>query len=693
MLTPQQINTLKSTNVNPGRTAPVGGFNSSQNQPMNDDQFNAWSGGGGTSNPAPANPAPAPSTDGGMFSAAASQREDTANAADLKSNITGLGTDLSNRANKISDVFSGSLNKEGLETPKDVLYGGAKVAAEATGGIVDVFSRGFKALTDVISNNPVVQHIANTKGVSGALDYISGAAEQAKTEQSVGWNDPSNKNVKDFVEQHPQFIDFAKNLSKTGSNLSMIALPENVKNVTTDLAGQAGNALDSGTSAVAGEVKNIGSDIKQGVNSMLPEAKPIEAPVLNEKSVIDSYNRSIKPSVTGKNSAQDIARSNKRTLSGLKAISDNKANLEFTDADGNVIKGESPKTVAQLSDSISQTKASIYKQYDALATEAGGKGIRVNARNIAMELDPVIQNKALSISNPSAIKYAKELQSRLWQGGELDAKTAQEVIQNYNNELKAYYRNPTPGHASNVQIDAMVANKMGTMLDDGITSATGKEYQELKSQYGALKSMEKDVAKRSAAIAKQSNVGFADKFSNIASGAELVRGLMTGNPVDVGMSATIKGIQMYQKYINNPDVGVQKMFSEFDRVSPKPTAQPQLKSEEKIPSTNPTSFEPKSQTGKAIKGFVENPKLGLSVSDITKNIPSAEKGTLRDFTDYVSGSYKPKGQQLIDLKRDATEIAEKYGFTSATKGDKALANQFGQYLDSVGFDKKIVKRL
>ena len=80
---------------------------------------------------------------------------------------------------------------------------------------------------------------------------------------------------------------------------------------------------------------------------------------------------------------------------------------------------------------------------------------------------------------------------------------------------------------------------------------------------------------------------------------------------------------------------------------------------------------------------------GMSVKNITKKISSAEKGTMRDFTDYVNGAYKPDPKTLSNLKRDVQELAQKYGFSSSMGSNKALSKQFGEYLDSVGFDKKI----
>lgn len=84
-------------------------------------------------------------------------------------------------------------------------------------------------------------------------------------------------------------------------------------------------------------------------------------------------------------------------------------------------------------------------------------------------------------------------------------------------------------------------------------------------------------------------------------------------------------------------------------------------------------------------------KVGLSVKNIAKNISIPEKGTIRDFVDYVNGAYKPDAKTLKALKNDAQDIASKYGFSSALMNDKALAKQFGEYLDSVNFDKKLIK--
>lgn len=289
---------------------------------------------------------------------------------------------------------------------------------------------------------------------------------------------------------------------------------------------------------------------------------------LNDSTILDKYNRAIRPSSARKSSAGDIASANAKTLTGIKAIARDKSTLSFTDSEGNVIKGKTPTNVSQFSDAISQEKGNIYAKYNDLAKQAGEKGITVDAKAVAKELDSVVNSKSLKITNPKAITYAKTIQKTLNGEGTIDPKTAQEVIQNYNAELKAYYRNPTPGLASNVQIDALIANKFREALDKGITGATGEQYQSLKNEYGALSSIESDVAKAAQRVAKQNNVGFSSNLSNIASGAELVRGLVTMNPADIAISGTIKGIQLYTKYLNNPDVNISKMFDSITGSNP-----------------------------------------------------------------------------------------------------------------------------
>ena len=76
--------------------------------------------------------------------------------------------------------------------------------------------------------------------------------------------------------------------------------------------------------------------------------------------------------------------------------------------------------------------------------------------------------------------------------------------------------------------------------------------------------MQKDVAHRAVVYARQALIGFMGNISNIVSGVELARGLLTMNPADIVISGGVKGLKMYMEYLNNPNVNIQKMFKAFE---------------------------------------------------------------------------------------------------------------------------------
>lgn len=466
-------------------------------------------------------------------------------------------TDINQAGADVNAAITGQDIGQGVPEGQSAAQKGVRAASTAAGAVIntvaDVIPGGKSALGAIGSI------------FKGATDFAGNIGNtMADISQKIGLMTPEQR-----VQYDKQASDFEKstagqvtrNVSDTLNNLG------NIANVILGAKGVA-----EGIPRVKNAVVDTTNIIK-GINAVsdtIPKVPP-PTPILNEAKVTDLYNRAIKPTVAGKVNANQVATGNARVISGMQSIADNKPSLTFTDVNGETITGQTPKTVDQFSQAITQTKASIFKQYDALAKQAGEQGVVVNAPKIAMELDPVINSSSLKITNPKAVAYAERLQKRLNAAGGIDAVTAQEVIQNYNESLKAFYRNPTYETASQASIDALIANKFREQLDAGITNATGAQYQALKNQYGALAAMEKDVAHRAIVWGRQNAVGLAGNLANITSGAELVRGLITLNPADIAASVAIKGIQKYIQYLNNPDVGVQRIFSEINRASPPAT--------------------------------------------------------------------------------------------------------------------------
>lgn len=281
--------------------------------------------------------------------------------------------------------------------------------------------------------------------------------------------------------------------------------------------------------------------------------------------VIDkNYSKAVKPTIAGKNTNAQVSAYNDSAQSAVKSIVANKDNLSFTNSDGETETGRLPKTRQEFSDAVAQTKKTIFDQYDALQKQAGNSGATVDLKPVADELDTIINNKALQISNPSSIEYARNMKERLLGGDMIDTGTAQELIKNYNDKLNAFYRNPNASEVSNNAVDSFVANKLRSTLDETIANSTGEQYQPLKNAYGDLKTIEKDVTKSAVRGANLNKTGLVGSLANIGSGAELAKALFTMNPADFAYSAGMKGFSTLYAYLNNPDTSISSMFNKVD---------------------------------------------------------------------------------------------------------------------------------
>jgi hypothetical protein len=489
----------------------------------------------------------------------------------VKNFFSSLGQGVKGTAKALTDPIVGGAKEVANDTSQAFQGGVSQVKQGASelgqaGKTGDIIGPTLKMGAGVV-NSALSPLAAPFKPVSFALESATGPNNYASLANLTPLQNFANSKAGNVTSQALEPIANAGTIAQgalVGAGASE-AIDKGVNALNTGvekIAPGEGSLVDRTVPTIAKGIEKAGQAVDK-----LTQPSPV-----NEAKVNDLYNRAIKPTVVGKSNAGQVAKANSQVVSGLKAISENKANLNFTDANGETITGQAPKSVDQLNQAIEQTKSAIFKQYDALAKQAGEKGVTVDASKISNELSPVINSKSLAIANPKAVEYAKAAQERLSEAGGIDAQTAQEVIQHYNESLKAFYKNPSYDSASTASIDALIANKFRAALDEGISGATGEQYQALKNQYGALSSMEKDVTHRNIVWGRQNSVGLAGNIANVASGAELVRGLLNMNPVSWATGTAIKGIQLYMKYLNNPDVGVSKIFSELEKPSPAATA-------------------------------------------------------------------------------------------------------------------------
>lgn len=173
--------------------------------------------------------------------------------------------------------------------------------------------------------------------------------------------------------------------------------------------------------------------------------------------------------------------------------------------------------------------------------------------------EEVVRNPIIQRYYPEIAQYAKTWATNLRQAVSHTPEEIQDLVAKMNADLETYYRAPQPGSAARAVIDAGIANNLRKSLDSQIESATGGQYRFLKNLYGSLKTIEKDVNHRMIVFARQNKKGLVD-FSDIFSGAEMVRGVLTKDPATFATGAAAKGIAAWYKHINNPDQMVKRMF-------------------------------------------------------------------------------------------------------------------------------------
>ena len=220
-----------------------------------------------------------------------------------------------------------------------------------------------------------------------------------------------------------------------------------------------------------------------------------------------------------------------------------------------------PKNLDELSTAIADTKKSIFSQYDSMAKGAGeaGRGSVVNLKTIeqskvplsgiASELDNVVNNKVVRDNAPEVVKYAEQ-RANVFRDGSYTPQEAQDAIKIYNDNLQAFYRNPSAELASKISVDALIVNKMRQALDETVSGLQGSGYQSLKKQYGALSSIEKDVSHRAVVEARKNAKGLVD-YADMFSAADVVHGVLSGNPILIARGGAVQAVKGFIKSANS----------------------------------------------------------------------------------------------------------------------------------------------
>jgi hypothetical protein len=231
----------------------------------------------------------------------------------------------------------------------------------------------------------------------------------------------------------------------------------------------------------------------------------------------------------------------KQSRAGNNVYSSSAANEANQQANANLERARAALDAAQRGKAAAKTKA---------------YSVRVDTGSAAKQLRAAASDRVVADFHPEIANKANQLARNLESEGSLTLTEAQDLIQMINKEARGFYQNGQSGLGEKL---APVATTLRAQLDHAIESAGSPGYQALKLQYGALRSIEKDVA---GAVQREANKvpgGIGGVFLDALATEEAMRGIF--NPAALVRAGGAKAAKAALKYINDPNRAIERLFT------------------------------------------------------------------------------------------------------------------------------------
>lgn len=283
----------------------------------------------------------------------------------------------------------------------------------------------------------------------------------------------------------------------------------------------------------------------------------------NKPQDVDAYitsrfRRAVKPGTSTARNAPDLAMQDQRIMTVVDQILANRRNMQLFDDSGRQVPY--PKTLRQFADGTDQTKRQLFQQYDRMAQEASGAGVVVDMLPVANMLRGIQADPGIRTVASGLIPGLEAMAANFEREGYMRPSEVQNVIETVNHQLRGYYNGSGDDFVKAVRL-APVAAQLRKQLDEAVMSAAGPGYQALRMQYGALRSVEDDIARAVQREANRKYPGLLGEFADTAASAEMLRGVLLLHPESVLRAGTIKAAQKWVRHINSPNRAIERMFA------------------------------------------------------------------------------------------------------------------------------------
>lgn len=278
-------------------------------------------------------------------------------------------------------------------------------------------------------------------------------------------------------------------------------------------------------------------------------------------------NKAAKPAFSSQQTAPQRKEYFAKAREAVDTIIENKPNLTFVDEFGDITTGRLPETLSEFADTLHQTKRSIFQQYDDMVKQATGQGVQVPVANTVNSVAKEVAKGKYALS-PELRDYAEKQIVLLNKKDSFSPQDAQDVVANFNQSLKMFLDNPSKQTQGQAIVDALIAGGLREELNNTMEMAGQSGYQALKSKYGALKAIEKDVNKQASVQNRKNAAGFFD-VTDTYSAQHAAMALMKMDPAGLTAAGFANAVKRLLKHMNNPDRAVKRLFSSVERYNAK----------------------------------------------------------------------------------------------------------------------------
>lgn len=430
--------------------------------------------------------------------------------------------------------------QEGAQDP-NILSGLQKIGRgalnEGGAALRAVFSP-VEAATKIVSKIPVVagaENATNEHLIKPIADALS-----------------NNKHLQDFMQSNPNADEILGNILQVGGTLVGGAKAPEIKAAVNNAAETVAPIVSSATKKVADVVAPVTSIPSKIVSRVIPQ------------TVEENVSRVL--TNTGKKNLAGAANNTaiKDAAQAFDIIHQNAPNITVKDINGVDKAFEPTKTnFIELPQALQQTKKAVYDAYTKVATDAGDAGVNFGQKDF-VDLKASLAKYDGKGYTPAFSAKAKQLSEALDRYGTVNPKDGQVYFKNTSpNEIQDLIQqintdvNPLSDKAGS-QVATDFSQALRGKLDAKLEASGNPNYQELRTQYSKLKSVENDVITRYKKALRESGAK-PDLVDHITS-MDALYGLLSGNIAHLGAGLTIKGLRATLNKVFGPEASLQRTF-------------------------------------------------------------------------------------------------------------------------------------